>query len=82
MNLVTNQHGSYTFRKSINKSSLRVSLQTKDKLEALRIVSRLNSLIDLSNSNAPKQVRRIIYAVLREMQPNFQQERIGRIQGT
>lgn len=80
MNLVTNQHGVYTYRKSINKTSLRVSLQTKDKLEALRVIDRLNSIVEYAASMDPEQVKRIIYAVIQEMQPTFKKERIGRLQ--
>lgn len=80
MNLVTNQHGIFTYRKSINKTSLRISLQTKDNLEALRIVDRLNSIVEFSASNDPEQVKRIIYAVVQKMQPTFKKERLGRLQ--
>lgn len=80
MNLVTNQHGTFTYRKSINKSSLRISLQTKDNLEAFRIVDRLNSIVEFASSNQPEQIRRIVYAVLNDMQPKFRKERLGRIQ--
>jgi integrase len=79
-NLVTNQHGIFTYRKSVNNSSLRISLQTKDNLEALRIVDKLNSLIEFVSSSDPDQIRRIVYAVLIGIQPTFQKERIGRVQ--
>jgi len=79
MNLVTNQHGIFTYRKSINKSSLRISLQNKDSLEALSIVDKLNSIVEFVRSNDPEQIKRIVYSVLLDIQPTFKRERIGRL---
>lgn len=79
-NLVLNQNGVYTYRKSILGTSLRVSLQTKDKFEALRIVNKVNSVVELANSNEPDTVRAIIYSALSKFQPTFRQERLERVQ--
>ncbi len=79
-NLVKNQHGIFTYRKSINKKSLRVSLQTNDNLEALRIVDKLNSIIEFASTDDPDQVRSIIYAVLNQYLPTFKKERLNRVQ--
>jgi len=79
-NLVSNQNGVYTYRKSISGSSIRVSLQTKDKFEALRVVDNVNSIIELANSNDPEMVRSIVYAALNKFMPAFRVERLERVQ--
>jgi len=50
-NLVLNQNSIYTYRKSVNGLSIRVSLQTKNKFEALRVADNVTSLVDLAASN-------------------------------
>lgn len=79
-NLVINQHGTYTFRKFVSGSSLRVSLRTKDRLEALRITNQLNSVLEVASSDDPEQVRSIIFASLNHFQPVFQKERLSRVE--
>jgi len=79
-NLVSNQNGVYTYRKSVNGLSIRVSLQTKDKFEALRVVDKVNSVVELASSNEPDIVRSIIYAALNKFQPSFKKERLERVQ--
>ena len=79
-NLVKNHHGVFTYRKYINGQSIRVSLHTRDKLEAIRIADKLSSILDtipISNAN---HVRAVIYSVLSELQPEFQKERLNRLQ--
>ena len=61
-NLVLNQNSIYTYRKSVNGLSIRVSLQTKNKFEALRVADNVTSLVDLAASNDAHIVRSIIYA--------------------
>jgi len=79
-NLVVNQNGVFTYRKSISGSSIRVSLQTKDKFEALRVVDKVNSVVELAASNEPSRVRSIIYAALCKFQPEFKKERLELVQ--
>ena len=79
-NLVLNQNGVFTYRKSVYGVSIRVSLQTKDKFEALRVVDKVNSVVELAASNEPNTVRTIVYAALNKFQPTFQKERLERVQ--
>lgn len=79
-NLVSNQNGVFTYRKSILGKSLRVSLQTKDKFEALRLVDKVNSVVELAYSNDYDIVLSIIYAALNKFQPTFKKERLERVQ--
>ena len=79
-NLVLNQNGVFTYRKSILGSSLRISLQTKDKFEALRVVNKVNSVVELANSADPDLVKSIVYASLSKFQPTFRKERLERVQ--
>lgn len=79
-NLVSNQNGVFTYRKSISGSSIRVSLQTKNKFEALRVVDKVNSVVELAASNDFNTVRSIIYAALYKFQPTFRKERLERVQ--
>jgi len=79
-NLVLNQNGVFTYRKSVYGSSIRVSLQTKDKFEALRVVDKVNSIVELAASNEPDTVRTIVYAALNKFQPMFKKERLERVQ--
>jgi integrase len=79
-NLVSNQNGVFTYRKSVNGSSIRVSLQTKDKFEALRVVDNVNSIVLLAASNEPEIVRSIVYAALNKFMPTFKAERLEKVQ--
>lgn len=80
-NLVLNQNGVYTYRKSVLGTSIRVSLQTKDKFEAIRVTDKVNSLLDLASSNDPVTVKSIIYSAVSQFQPTFKKERLDRVQG-
>ena len=79
-NLVLNQNGVFTYRKSVNGYSIRVSLQTKDKYEALRIVDKVNSVVELASSNESDVVRSIVYASLNKFLPTFKKERLAQVQ--
>jgi integrase len=79
-NLVLNKNGVFTYRKSVNGTSIRVSLQTKDKFEALRVVDKVNYVIELAASDQTNTVRSIVYAALAKFQPTFKQERLCRVQ--
>lgn len=79
-NLVSNQNGVFTYRKSVNGSSIRVSLQTKDKFEAIRVVDKVNSVVDLAASYEPDIVRSLVYAALNKFMPTFKTERLERVQ--
>jgi len=79
-NLVVNQNGIFTYRKSVNGSSIRVSLQTKDRFEALRVVDKVNSVIELASSDESDVVRSIVYASLNKFMPTFKKERLERVQ--
>ncbi|GBL04927.1 site-specific integrase [Glaciecola sp. KUL10] len=79
-NIVTNQHGVFTYRKSVKGSSVRVSLQTKDKLEAIQLAQSLATYVDLIDSKSPEVIKSIINAALIKLQPTFKQNRINRIQ--
>jgi integrase len=79
-NLVINQNGIYTFRKSIQGKQLRISLQTSDKLEACTLISNINSVLTLALSNDADTVRALILATLSKFQPSFKQERLRRVQ--
>jgi|TARA_R110000744_G_C19301664_1_gene555788 integrase len=79
-NLVLNQNSIYTYRKSVNGLSIRVSLQTKNKFEALRVADNVTSLVDLAASNDAHIVRSIIYASINKYMPTFRQERLEKVQ--
>lgn len=79
-NLVINQNGIYTYRKFVHGISLRVSLKTKDKSEAIRIVSGIESILDIAKSNDPYTTKSLIYAALNKFQPMFAEERLAKVQ--
>ena len=79
-NLVKNHHGVFTYRKYISGTSLRISLQTKDKLEAFRIADKLNSILQPVPIANPDHIRAVICSVLSEIQPELQKERFNRLQ--
>ena len=46
-NLVINQNKIYTYRRTVQSHSIRVSLLTKDKFEALQLVEHINITLAL-----------------------------------
>jgi integrase len=79
-NLVINQNGIYTFRRSILGKSIRVSLRTNDKIEALRIVEQVNSIFTLANPDNAKVAESIIHSAINKFQPTFKKERLAKVQ--
>jgi len=63
-NLLTNRHNTFVYRKQINNQDLRISLRTKDKLEAIRIITELNYYVDFSGSNDPDLIKRLVASAL------------------
>lgn len=78
-NLTKNQHGVYTYRRHTLGTSIRVSLQTKDDLEALRITQQINATLRLANISDPKLIKAMINKVLADLQPELEQQRIQRV---
>lgn len=79
-NLVTNQNGVYTYRRTIEGHSIRVSLLTKDKLEALRLVEHINTTLSLVYPLNKNDAVKIVHAALYEFQPVFQKRRMAKVQ--
>ena len=78
-NFVLNKNGVYSYRKSILGKSLCASLQTKNKFEALRVVNKVNSVVELTNLNGPDTVRAIVLAALHKYHSTFKKERLKRV---
>lgn len=77
-NLVLNQHGIYTYRRNINGKSVRFSLLTRDKLEALRIVEHIHTITQQVLPDTHSELRRVVAATLIKFQPVFKQQRLLR----
>lgn len=63
-NLVINQNGVYTYRRTVQGHSIRVSLLTKDKLEALRVVEHINTTLSLVYPFQKCEAVKIVHAAL------------------
>ncbi|WP_088332810.1 site-specific integrase [Lacimicrobium sp. SS2-24] len=79
-NLVTNQYGVYTYRRTVQGHSIRVSLLTKDKLEALRVVEHINTTLSLVYPLRKCEAVKIVHAALHRFQPIFQKQRMAKVQ--
>lgn len=77
-NLVLNQHGIYTYRRNFYGKSVRLSLLTRDKLEALRLVEHINTLTQQVKPDNLEEFKRLVTATLNKFQPVFKQQRLRR----
>jgi integrase len=78
-NLLSNRHNTFIYRKQINNTDIRISLRTKDRLEAHRLVSEINSLVEYSQLSDSNQIRKIVFATLAKLQPTLKAERLSRL---
>lgn len=79
-NLVTNQNGVYTYRRTVEGHSIRVSLLTRDKLEALRLVEHINTTLSLVYPLTKDYAVKIVHAALHKFQPVFHKRRMAKVQ--
>jgi integrase len=79
-NLVKNQNNIYTYRRTVQSHSIRVSLLTKDKLEALQLVEHINTTLDLVYPLNKHDAVKIVHATLHKFQPIFHKQRIAKVQ--
>ncbi|MFT6991703.1 MAG: putative DNA-binding protein [Paraglaciecola sp.] len=79
-NLVKNQNNVYTCRRTVQNHSFRVSLLTKDKLEALQLVEHINTTLTLVYPLMKHKAVKIIHATLHRFQPIFHKQRIAKVQ--
>jgi integrase len=79
-NLVKNQNNVYTYRRTVRSHSIRVSLLTKDKLEAIQLVEHINTTLDLVYPLQRVEAVKIVHATLHKFQPIFHKQRIAKVQ--
>jgi integrase len=79
-NLVKNQNNIYTYRRTVQNHSIRVSLLTKDKLEALQLLEHINTTLALVYPLQKHEAVKIIHATLHRFQPTFRKQRIAKVQ--
>jgi hypothetical protein len=79
-NLVKNQNNIYTYRRTVQSHSIRVSLLTKDKLEALQLVEHINITLALIYPLQKHEAVKIIHTILHGFQPTFHKQRISKAQ--
>jgi integrase len=79
-NLVKNQNNIYTYRRTVQSHSIRVSLLSKVKLEALQLVEYINTTLALVYSPQKHDAVKIIHATLHKFQPTFHKQRIAKVQ--
>jgi hypothetical protein len=79
-NLVKNQNNIYTYRRTVQSHSIRVSLLTKDKLEALQLVEHINITLGLVYPLKKLEAIKIVHATLHKFQPIFHKQRIAKVQ--
>jgi hypothetical protein len=77
-NLVINQHGIYTYRRHFYGKSVRLSLLTRDKLEALRLVEHIDTLTKQVIPDNLEEFKRLVTATLNKFQPVFKKQRLRR----
>lgn len=76
--LVLNQHGIYTYRRNFYGKSVRLSLLTRNKLEALRLVEHINTLNKQVIPDNLEEFKRLVTVTLNKFQPVFKQQRLRR----
>ena len=79
-NLVKNQNNIYTYRRTVQSHSIRVSLLTKDTLEALQLVEHINITLALIYPLQKHEAVKIIHATFHKFQPTFHKQRIAKVQ--
>jgi hypothetical protein len=79
-NLVRNQNNIYTYRRTAQSHSIRVSFLTREKFEALQLVEHINITLALIYPLQKHEAVKIIHATLHRFQPTFHKQRIPKVQ--